>query len=343
MFVYWIILGVFSICVIGNCTNISARSKDIMYWVCAASLIILSAIRDFSVGPDTINYCNGFENIRQVSFGKALQFGWEQGYVAVNWLLGRFFEGSRALVVFMAMAILIPFFLWIKKESAWPILSLIVFVCTGMWSSSMFILRQWCAMATLTFSYRYIKKREFIPFVVLVLIAALFHRTAVIFVLAYFICCIPLNRTTIIAAVPVSAMIGLLGGRILNVLNRFARITETGNFNGGISLLVVLWLCVFAILICFNGCIPKQLDFYFRFVFLAALLQPVAFTFSNWSRIIAYFSVSLSVLLPNSIVELTSFKTNNQSLRLPLGVAVCALMMIWFQMINIDPYIFMQI
>ncbi|MCO8299844.1 hypothetical protein [Limosilactobacillus fermentum] len=56
-------------------------------------------------------------------------------------------------------------------------------------------------------------------------------------------------------------------------------------------MLAVLWLCVIAVLACFKGTVPERLDFYFRLVFLAAFLQPIAFTFSDWSRIVAYFSV----------------------------------------------------
>lgn len=341
MLVYWIIIGVCSLYAVKNCSNIAARSQNVVYWSCCVALIVLSAVRSFNVGADTVNYCNGFWYIRRLAFRQALQFGWEQGYVSINWFLGRFFEDGRALVAFMAVVILVPLFFWMKQESEWPILSLVVFVCTGMWSSSMFIMRQWCAMAILTFSYKYIKQRKLVPFFILVFIAATFHRTAVIFILAYFIMSIPLKKLTVLFSVPVSAIIGLLGERILNILNRFARISEAGNFNGGISMLIVLWLFVFAVLICFKGTIPECLDFYFHLVFLAAFLQPIAFTFSNWSRIVAYFSISLSVFLPNFIVELTSEKTKNVSVRFPITVVFCVLMFMWFKIVDVDLYSFM--
>lgn len=341
MLVYWVILGSLSVCMAGTALKISKCAENVLYWTCAEILVLFSALRDFSVGADTLNYCNGFEYIRQLSFQKAMKYGWEQGYVAINWLLGRFFDTPRSLIIFMAIFILTPFFLWIKKESRWPILSLIVFVGMGMWNSSMFILRQWCAMAILTYSYKYIKERRFWPFLLSVIIAMLFHRTAAVFLLAYVVFYIPLNLLTVLLALPISMMVGLFGKKILNILNHFARISEEGNFNGGVSILIVLWLCVFATLICFGGHIPERLDFYFRFVLLAAALQPIAFTFSNWARIVTYYSVSLSVFLPNVIMELTSGTSNNRMLRIPLGVVVCLLMMIWFKMIDVDTYIFM--
>lgn len=271
-----------------------------------------------------------------------MDFGWEQGYVAVNWLLGHIFKDQRALLVFMALFILMPIFRWIKSESKWPLLSLVVFIGMGMWNSSMFILRQWCAMAILTYSYKYIKQRKFVPFMIVVLIAMMFHRTAAIFVLAYFIENISIKRSSIIFAAPLSVMVGLLGGKILSFLNRFARFSESGNFNGGISMLVVLWLCVIAALVCFKKNFPLNLEFSFWLVFLAAFLQPITFTFSNWARIVSYFLISLTIFLPNLIEALTGKCTNNHKLRIPLGVVLILLMFVWFKKINVQPYIFIK-
>lgn len=341
MTVYAAVFLAISLCVLVSYGNVSIKTKNYLYWGCATALIVLSAVRDFTVGADTLNYCQGYQYIQQLSFENAMKFGWEQGYVTINWLLSRFFDDERTLLVFMATFILIPIFVWIKRESTSPLLSLIVFVGMGMWNSSMFILRQWCAMAILTYSYKYIKERRFWPFLLSVIIAMMFHRTAAVFLLAYVIFYIPLNLLTVLLALPISIMVGLFGKKILNILNHFARISEEGNFNGGVSILIVLWLCVFATLICFGGHIPERLDFYFRFVLLAAALQPIAFTFSNWARIVTYYSVSLSVFLPNVIMELTSGTSNNRMLRIPLGVVVCLMMMIWFKMIDVDTYVFM--
>lgn len=342
MTVYSTVFLTISLCALLSYGNVSLKIKNFFYWGCVTSLVILSAIRDFTVGADTLNYCQGYRYIRQLSFENAMKFGWEQGYVAVNWLLGQLFNDERTLLIFMAVFILLPIFAWIKKASQWPLLSLIVFVGMGMWNSSMFILRQWCAMAILTFSYKYIKERRFIPFILLVLIAMMFHRTAAIFILAYFIEGITIKLSTMFFSVPLSIAIGLLGEKILSVLNHFARISEGGNFNGGVSMLIVLWLCVIVTFICFKGRIPNRHDFYFKLVFLAALLQPIAFTFSNWGRIITYFSISLTVFLPNLIVELTGDSTRNIKLRIPVCIILIAMMYVWLEILNLDTYSFMK-
>lgn len=341
MTVYAAVFLAISLCVLVSYGNVALKTKNYLYWGCATALIVLSAVRDFTVGADTLNYCQGYQYIQQLSFENAMKFGWEQGYVAINWLLGQFFDDERTLLVFMATFILMPIFIWIKRESKSPLLSLIVFVGMGMWNSSMFILRQWCAMAILTFSYKYIKERRFAPFIFLVLVAMMFHRTAAIFILAYFIEGVSINKTSVFFSIPLSIAIGLLGDKILGILNRFARISEGGNFNGGVSMLIVLWLCIIATFVCFKGLVPEKLEFYFKLVFLAAFLQPIAFTFSNWARIVAYFSISLTVFLPNLMGNLTGINTRNRKLRIPVEIVLMLMMFIWFKATKAQPYRFM--
>ena len=328
MVVYEVVLGAVSLCAIVSCTRQSPRMKDFLYWICAGGIIIASALRSTDIGADTLTYCQEYQNIRALSFKEAMGFGWEQGYVAVNWVLGQFFESDRALLVFLTIFILIPIFVWIKKESNYPLLSLVMFIGMGMWNASIGIFRQWCAIAILTFSYKYIKARRFIPFLMVVLIAMLFHRTAAIFLLAYFIEGIPLNMNTIIATVPASVMVGLIGDKILNFLNKFARISEGGNFNGGISLLIVLWLCVVTPLICYKGKIPKE-------------LQPVAFAFSNWARIVVYFSISLLIYLPDFVSEVILESKLNAKISIPVVTAVCGLMFLWLGRLDVGTFTFL--
>ena len=38
-----------------------------------------------------------------------------------------------------------------------------------------------------------------------------------------------------------------------------------------------------------------------KLVLFSAFMQPVAFTFSNWARIVVYFSISLLICLPNFV------------------------------------------
>lgn len=146
---------------------------------------------------------------------------------------------------------------------------------------------------------------------------------------------------TIIATVPASVMVGLIGDKILNFLNKFARISEGGNFNGGISLLIVLWLCVVTPLICYKGKIPKELKFYMKLVLFAAFMQPVAFAFSNWARIVVYFSISLLIYLPDFVSEVILESKLNAKISIPVVTAVCGLMFLWLGRLDVGTFTFL--
>lgn len=341
MNIYEIILTIFSILAITQCILTSSEIRKIMYFISSALLIYIFAVQDICVGPDTAVYYNAFYFINKLDFHEIFQYGWEPGYLTINWLVGSCFDDARALIIFMAFFILIPILRFFDKESLWPELSLIIFVGSGMLLASMGIYRQWCAMAILTLSYKYIKERSLYKFLLVLLVAMSFHRTAICFLLAYFLHKIHINLKNVIFSMSVSLFIGLGGGHILSFLNKFARISEDGNFNGGISMLFLLWGCVFAILIVFRFKVPKKIEFYYKMIYIAAVLQPIAFSFSNWARIVIYFSIALTVLIPNVIVLLTD-KVESYPYRIVMGLCCCILMYIWLSVISISEYVFMS-
>lgn len=341
MNIYEMILVAFSIIALVVCLMPSKKLKLISFSISSLILIFLFAMQDISVGADTTAYYNAFYYISSLSFKDIFWTGWEPGYLILNWFLGYFFDDGRILIVVLAFFILLPIFTHIYKESLWPELSLVIFVGTGMWMASMGIFRQWCAMAVLVFSYKYIKEKSFWKFILVILIAMSFHRTAIIFLLAYFISKVTLNYKNMIFSFAISIVLGFSGRYILQVLNQFARITESENFNGGLTMLIVLWASVFSVWILYKNKIPKDLELYYRLLYLAAVLQPIAFTFSNWSRVVIYFSISLIILFPNFIVTLC--KTKKMYIyRIPLGFILCTLMYIWLTLLPMREYQFMR-
>lgn len=341
MHIYEVTLSLLSLNAIISKFKFQKAIKEILYWFSAAWLILLYAFQAPSVGPDTGAYIEYFQTLRTLPLSSALKYNWEPGYIFFNWMLGKFSSDGRSIIIAMSFAVLIPIFYWIKNESSWPELGLVIFVGTGMWNMSMGIFRQFLAMAILTCSYKYIREQKFWKFLVVVIAASLFHQTAMIFVLAYFAYKIPINSKTLCASASVSIVLWLSGNRIFQFLSVFSRIKYEASTDGGVTLLLFLWACILGVFAVFKGHISLPLKLYYMQVLIAAVSQPIALAFSLWARIVLYFSVSLSILLPNVIVELTSGTSQNRKLRMPLGIIVCLLMMIWFKMLDVDPYVFM--
>lgn len=73
---------------------------------------------------------------------------------------------------------------FIKRHSVDPFLSYIVYICMGFWSYTFFVFRQSVAFAVCMFAYDYLEAREDKKFIVTVLVASLFHETALAFLIA---------------------------------------------------------------------------------------------------------------------------------------------------------------
>ena len=109
----------------------------------------------------------------------------------------------------------------VKEYSVKPSLSIMTFVAIGAYSFSFTGLRQVLAMAVLMFSFKYLVEKSLVKFVLLVLVASVFHSPAIIFLVAYFI--YHMRQS-------VSSLICLSIGGLIVILNSRALVTFYLNF-----------------------------------------------------------------------------------------------------------------
>lgn len=168
-------------------------------------MFLVSALR-YRVGVDYMSYTYIFDNINQ-----GLPSHTEGGYEYLNRLVGFYTADAQwvyAVVAFLSIAMVV----WgVFRYSPNPAYSLFLFVTMGYLFSSFNILRQYIAIALIFASLRLIREKKFWPFCAVVLIAMLFHKTAIIMIPLYFLlrlrlkqsymlvlsaiglCCIPLR------------------------------------------------------------------------------------------------------------------------------------------------------
>ncbi len=280
--------------------------------------------------PDTQTYLNWFDHFASfTSWKQFVNFSWEPGIIFTSKVIGMFSNTPQTYIVVLGIIILVPVFTMIWKYSKYPCISLIVFISMNFLTLTS-IYRQWCAIAILMYSFKYVYKRDFKRFILLVTLAFLFHRTAILFLLVYFMYNIKVTLKKLIIGFCVSIGLIFMGESLLPILNRFARIKWDTSFNGGISLYAVLWIVVvFSYILCRKYMQEDSYRLSFNMVLFAAILQSLSFTFSIWSRAILYFYMILIILLPNTL-----YNINNQDYRSRRGsiavnsLFVC-LMFLW--------------
>lgn len=284
---------------IGSIFIKNQERKNLWFYVGCGLLILLFVAKDINASLDLDEYLRQYEVIRELPVTEYLNHKFEIGYVLVNKLLSTLFEEERVLVIFVSLLILVPYFHWIKKESPHPMLSLMLFLALGFYSHALSLYRQFCAMAILTYSIQFIKKRKPLPFLLVVLLAMTFHKTAGVFIVAYIGSLLPVNKWLLLTAVLGSVVLGLLGEPIMHFLNLLVTFPVTVFYDGGITLFIVLWVIVFfSYWLLHTQLNERHIKVPFIMLLIAAASQPLAFTFANWSRITLYFSSGMLLLLP---------------------------------------------
>lgn len=155
---------------------ISEKSQNrIFLIILIMTLSLVSGLRSFDVGRDTRNYIEIFNYVKQGGyFDKDPGFGF-----LTNFILSIY---DSYTFVFLIFAFITFFFTYIRL---WELRHRISF----MWSSfclysfyffeSMNAVRQFCAVSIVFFGSRYIEKRQYLKFMVFVLLATFFfHKSA---------------------------------------------------------------------------------------------------------------------------------------------------------------------
>lgn len=229
------------------------------------------------------------------------------GFQFIERVLLFFNADVQWLYVVTSLFTLIFVFLAIFRQSIDPVLASLFFVITSNYFLSLNIVSQYMAIAVCLFACEFAEKRKPVPFVLLVLFAALFHTSALVFLPVYFLPKLeikPLYCTIAIGVLLIAAPVGipLLKDAVELIMPKYARYFgktadfETIFFALGAAILIVgayywkegkdkpyykLWyyMNVLGMLsLCFSGNIPymKRINYYFaapHFLFLPLLIS----------------------------------------------------------------------
>lgn len=161
--------------------------KFVIMAICALLFLILS-LQSVSSNGDLFSYYSRYTMMQHTETKSFLHTVWKQKdpiYYIVGFFfskLGFDFYAWKSLIAFV-------FVLGLYKQiffySTNPAISFIAVLTLGLYGFTFSGLRQSLAIGILLFTYPYLKNKRFIRFVLLVGVAAMFHSTAMIFLLAY--------------------------------------------------------------------------------------------------------------------------------------------------------------
>ena len=184
--------------------------KKIYVVACSFVVFLMIALRHYSLGSvDSMNYYNIWIYMREAS-PSLLEIYMESNrmeptFLAVVWGLARVFEHPQFMFVLSGALFAIAIGVFVYKNSENPLLSMTMFICLGLYIFMVQGLRQSISISICLFAVEYCKRRKLIRFLVLVFLASLFHRTAVVFLLVYVLYGrkLTINTKALMFAIPV--------------------------------------------------------------------------------------------------------------------------------------------
>lgn len=174
-----------------------ANQKAFML-LCSIALILIMGLRSQYTGSnDTRIYfhvfdmakgCNAIHPyLKQMNvLDGGLLFS-EVGFYLYTWISAQILPNAQWFLVISSTIIVAftSYFIWHNSEDY--SISWLVFICLGSMIFAMNGMRQAIAMAICLFSYEYAKRKKFISFLLVVLVAILFHKSALFFIIVYFV------------------------------------------------------------------------------------------------------------------------------------------------------------
>lgn len=316
---YWIYLVLLVFMLVSTFTD-KQEQKRLLYYMAWSFLFLIFVVQDFSVSIDAAEYMRQFAVIPELSLMEMLNHKFEIGYVVMCWLVERVFESDRVLLLLLGCLILVPFSHSFEKETENPMIAVMAFAALGMYLHALIYWRQLAAMAILTYSYRYIRQRRLVPFLLVVLAAMSFHKASVVMVGLYLVYRIPINKWLLLGSAATSAVLGILGKPIIEfgIALIYPRYTHLPRLViGGETLLLLLWAVVLLAYWMFQDRMDEgRIRLPFLMILIAAVIQPICFAFYNWLRIVLFFRIALVPMTAILYTEMFERKENNKMLML---------------------------
>lgn len=280
-------------------------------------ITILFSLRHPGMGVDLgyfrgYGYLSSFEKISDYSWLQIFSLegflNYEMGYVWFCKLLSYISSDPQMLLIGCAIVSIVPIAITIYEKSSDVLFSTIIYMALPIFSLLFSGLRQGIAIAICFYSIRFIETREWKKFLLLIVIAMLFHTSAFLFLIAYPVYHLTLDKKWRMASVPLIFVVYILRYPLFSILSKLLKENAVPDNNGAITLLII-----FTFIYCF--CIvfskqDKQLNGYMNIFYIGCLCQCFGGVYNTAIRIGYYFMGILCLLLPLTIKKINDYATH---------------------------------
>ncbi len=311
---YLVLLGAISLFAI---TFLNDKYKNGRKYFCVATAILLilyASLRSKDLYPDTPGYYSVYLNISQYGFNKVLTL-FDGGtknptFYFLGWIFSKAFPDAQMWLAFLSILYIVAIIYLISKESKNPYVSVIIFLSLGYFTFSLTGLRQALAMTLMVPAYFMAKRHKPIKFILIVLLAYLFHNTALIFLLIYPIRNLKFGwfhvffiSACLVVSLFFKSQFKEFIGEVFkdSYLGGYSDNDKSLNFSG-----IIIQLAIFVFsLFYYKNITAKNKDvlILYNCAFLGLSFQLFSIVVAEMFRVSMYFSIFNLILIPLAIVS----------------------------------------
>lgn len=198
---YYLLMGLTVLLGLLVCQRHKSRPRDLLFLcVICGTMIAMSMLRAETVGVDTSVYLEYLTSVKAEGpaflQGPQSPYRLEPGFSLLCLLLTQLFTPHLAVGLLSALIITLrAVAIYRQSSSVW--VSVFVYISFGMFGYAMCTLRQELAISVFLFALPAIKSRRLLPFLLIVLLAATFHKSLYAALPLYWLAQLPLTRKTL--------------------------------------------------------------------------------------------------------------------------------------------------
>lgn len=277
-------------------------------------LVITSGFRELDLGNDTQVYCNFFDRVKNINISiLSIKTSFEIGFVLFTYLLSRI-ATTRIFILCISTITLFFIIKSIYDNSNNIYMSIFLFLGLRFFFESMNVLREFIAIALIMYGFKYVRKKCFFKYFMVVICAVLFHFSAIIAIAIYPIYNMKKGKKTKIilgiATIAITVLIEPLCDTLIKFIPKYSiyisRINSFEIYN--ILKTLFYFLIYYIVMLERKKQHSEELEKFGNLIFLMLCINLLSVKMNIIERVAHYINILIVIVIPNVISGMSNKK-----------------------------------
>ncbi|MGF3194967.1 EpsG family protein [Facklamia sp. P13055] len=309
---------------------IEEKTKKKLFILFAAfHLIFVQGFRFKSVGGDLYRYEVFYDIVKYFDLNQFINHRFELGFKCVVWVFSNLNLSFQNFLLIISVFTITLFSKTVYEYSKFPLISFVLYLITGMFDFGFSGLRQIISMSLILLSFKYILNKNAFKYNIIVILASLFHKSALIFLLFQIFNIKDIGKIYLKIYPVILICIVILGSnlsRLLTIIFKQDLLTYySDDFSGfgGTSLVIFSVLLLSAITKIILKESNRILDNLIIITSVSLLFQSLSQYSYLFTRFNLFFYQFIALLVPNLIFYWRSFfSLNNKHIKFIFDIII---------------------